>query len=87
MHGLTIHGSVFITNDQVVEAIIPIFDELIVDSGAAINKGLTVGASATINQTLIIDGAPIGMIFLITIVTNKDHQNVVVITLMSSCTN
>ena len=41
-----------------VEASIPLSDELTVDSGTAINKGLTVGTSATISQTLIIDGVP-----------------------------
>ena len=46
-------------NDRVVEASIPISDELTVDSGTVINKGLVVGTSATISQTLIIDSVPI----------------------------
>ena len=41
-----------------VEASIPLSDELTVDFGTAINKGLTMGTSATISQTLIIDGVP-----------------------------
>ena len=69
MHGLTIHGSLFIANDQVFGASIPIFDEPTVGSGTAINKGLTVGASATIGQTLIIDGAPTGQSLTVSVGT------------------